>query len=184
MFGACLVSFLQHSLLNCTFTNNTDHNFWRPQFSPRTVKSCIIPVHAGKFLLKSSSFRPEGFDLKAEARNEKPLSVSLQHDSLENKSFSYNSRIINEHHIWNLLCTNCYMINIYYLFYTKMALKHSNQVLWKCNKWSITLISQVYRMDPSVSSWAASSQNPALHCQKDLELWDKSSPDRAHNFYM
>jgi len=66
---------------------NTDHIFSRAQsFSPRTVKSCIIPEHAGKFLLKSSSFRLKGFDLRAEARDEKPLLVSLQHDSLENRT--------------------------------------------------------------------------------------------------
>lgn len=79
---------------------------------------------------------------------------------------------------------------MYYQFYTKTAFKYSNQVPWewkttkktKKQKESITLISQVYRMDPLVSSWAASSQNPARHCQKDLELWVESSPDPVHNF--
>lgn len=83
----------------------------------------------GKFLLKSSSFRLEGFDLRAEARDEKPLSVSLQHDSLENmakKSFIQNSMIINEHYISNLLCRS-WLINHYeYIWQDIFYLKKTN----------------------------------------------------------
>lgn len=51
-----------------------------------------------------------------------------------------------------------------------------------CEKLSITLISEVYRMDSSVSLQVASSLNPVRHCQKDLELWDESAPYLVHNF--